>query len=33
VLINGRDYFTLQGLETVLVADDTVTIIPPFAGG
>lgn len=33
VLINGRDHFTLQGLETVLVDGDTVTLMPLIAGG
>ena len=33
VLINGRDHFALQGLATVLLEGDTVTIMPPLVGG
>lgn len=33
VLINGRDHFTLRGLQTVLVDGDTVTLMPLVAGG
>ena len=33
VLINGRDHFTLEGLDTMLVDGDRVTIFPPIAGG
>jgi len=33
VLIDGRDLFTLAGLETILYEGNTVTILPPFVGG
>jgi molybdopterin synthase sulfur carrier subunit len=32
-LINGVDYRSLQGLQTLLHPDDTVFIFPPLAGG
>ena len=33
IMVNGRDYRHLQGLETPLHPDDTVTLFPPIAGG
>lgn len=33
VLVNGRNVRFLQGLDTSLAAGDTVTLIPPVAGG
>ncbi len=33
VLIGGRDLFSFDGLETVLKPGDTITILPPVAGG
>ncbi len=33
IMVNGRDYRHLQGLETPLYPDDTVTLFPPIAGG
>lgn len=33
VLINGRDTFTLQGTDTVLVNGDIVTVFPLIVGG
>ena len=33
VLINGRDHFTLYGLETPLAEGDTITLMPPMVGG
>ncbi|HHY93704.1 MAG TPA: MoaD/ThiS family protein [Firmicutes bacterium] len=33
VLVNGRNIRFLGGLDTVLKAGDTVSIIPPVAGG
>jgi len=33
VLVNGRNIRFLQGLDTLLEAGDTVTLIPPVAGG
>ena len=33
VLIDGRDLFTLDGLETILYEGNTVTILPPIVGG
>ena len=33
VLVNGRNILFLEGLETVLNPEDTVTLIPPAAGG
>ena len=32
-LVNGQDYRSLDGLETRLAAEDTVSIFPPVAGG
>jgi molybdopterin converting factor small subunit len=32
-LVNGRDIHFLNGFDTALVEGDTVTIIPPIAGG
>ena len=33
ILVNGRNIDTLDGLETRLIDSDTVTLLPPFAGG
>lgn len=33
VLVNGRNIRFVQGLDTPLRAGDTVTLIPPVAGG
>ena len=33
VLINGRDIFTFQGIETILADGDTITIFPHIVGG
>ena len=33
VLINGRDSRFLNGLETIITADDEVRIFPPVGGG
>ena len=33
ILVNGRDHFTRQGLDTVLGEGDTVTLMPPMIGG
>jgi molybdopterin synthase sulfur carrier subunit len=33
IMVNGRDYRHLQGLDTPLHPDDTVTLFPPIAGG
>jgi len=33
VLINGRDIFTLQGIDTSLTNGDTVAIFPHIVGG
>jgi len=33
ILVNGRNIDTLEGLETRLRECDTVTLLPPFAGG
>lgn len=33
ILVNGREYQILQGLETRLKDKDTVVILPPIAGG
>lgn len=33
VLINGQDYRSLNGLQTRLKEDDTITFFPPIAGG
>ncbi|TET83489.1 MAG: MoaD/ThiS family protein [Anaerolineales bacterium] len=33
VLINGRDTFTLQGTDTVLVNGDIVAVFPLIVGG
>ncbi len=32
-LVNGQDYRSLDGLQTCLSPDDTVSIFPPLAGG
>jgi molybdopterin synthase sulfur carrier subunit len=32
-LVNGQDYRSLDGLETRLSPDDTISIFPPIAGG
>ncbi|HVN53090.1 MAG TPA: ubiquitin-like small modifier protein 1 [Anaerolineaceae bacterium] len=32
-LVNGQDYRSLDGLETRLSPEDTVSIFPPVAGG
>ena len=33
ILVNGRDVRFLQGLETVITAQDTVQMFPPVGGG
>lgn len=33
VLINGRDIFTLQGLDTLFADGDTIAIFPHIVGG
>lgn len=33
VLVNGRNITYLEGIETILEADDTITIFPRIAGG
>ena len=33
VFVNSREIRSLNGLDTVLSAGDTVTILPPMAGG
>lgn len=32
-LVNGQDYRSLDGLQTRLSPDDTISIFPPVAGG
>ncbi len=32
-LVNGQDYRSLDGLQTRLAPEDTVSIFPPLAGG
>lgn len=33
IMVNGRDYRHLQGVDTQLSPDDTITLFPPVAGG
>ena len=33
ILVNGRNIDTLEGLDTQLRDGDSVTLLPPFAGG
>ena len=33
ILINGREYTQLSGLETAIKEGDTVAFLPPIAGG
>jgi sulfur-carrier protein len=33
VMVNGRDYRHLQGADTRLGPNDTITLFPPVAGG
>jgi molybdopterin synthase sulfur carrier subunit len=33
VMVNGRDYRHLQGVDTPLSPTDTITLFPPVAGG
>jgi molybdopterin converting factor small subunit len=33
ILINGREYTQLNGLETVINEGDTIAFLPPIAGG
>ena len=33
ILVNGRNIDTLDGLDTQLKDGDSVTLLPPFAGG
>ena len=33
ILINGREYTLLSGMETILEEGDTVVLLPPIAGG
>ena len=33
VMINGRDSELLQGLDTIVFANDQIAIFPPIAGG
>ena len=33
VLLNGRDIFTLHGIDTILADGDTVAIFPHIVGG
>jgi MoaD family protein len=33
ILINGRDFRYLNGLETLITAEDEVRIFPPVGGG
>ena len=33
ILINGREYTILDGMETILKEGDTVVFLPPIAGG
>lgn len=33
VLINGRDHFTLKGVETRFAEGDVVSLVPPIVGG
>jgi molybdopterin synthase sulfur carrier subunit len=33
VLKNGREVLHMEGIDTVVEADDTVSIFPPVAGG
>jgi len=33
ILINGREYNVLDGMETLLKDGDTVAFLPPIAGG
>ena len=33
ILINGREYTRLNGLETVINEGDTIAFLPPIAGG
>lgn len=33
ILINGREYTLLGGMETLLKEGDTVVFLPPIAGG
>ena len=33
IIVNGRDIGFLDGLETVLNADDEILVLPPIGGG
>ena len=33
ILINGREYYLLGGMEAPLAENDTVIFLPPIAGG
>ncbi len=33
ILVNGREYSLLSGMETILTHQDEIVILPPVAGG
>ena len=33
ILVNGREYSLLNGMETILKHQDEIVILPPIAGG